>query len=370
MGWSEEAKVRLTHLDSEIEALDQDDAGTQVARRVLGEARDTLANKRARDAWSGERATVVWGKLHEVEEQLQRRETKAAPLIYEAREHLEYDRNRLEEFERTLSKTVGEAERADLARSVIHGAHVSSATRRTSERNHNRGVIMVGVSALVAAAGLVVWQANSTTALLAPPSGNPGMSRLGLMVLVLAAGGLGGLLSAAYSLFLNLPQLDDTRWFDPKPGLALAKVTFGMLSGFLGVLLVSTQVITGVYATSGALFVLGVVFGYSQQALTGVFDRKAAELVDPGKTSASASSLAARTGDEVTATSSESTAALPETARISAGGSPAGSDRSRVSASNLVSGGTKAGRVSGDGAGDHPHMTLFKVDLYVADGSR
>jgi hypothetical protein len=106
--------------------------------------------------------------------------------------------------------------------------------------------------------------------------------------LLLGAGALGGLLSAIFSLYLT-KQVDDTSWFDPRPALALTKVSVGAWASVIAAVAVGTGALVGEYTTLAAALLIGVAFGYAQQAITGVLDKYAVGITekDPNKADAS-----------------------------------------------------------------------------------
>ncbi|NTW41809.1 MAG: hypothetical protein HGA44_18335 [Cellulomonadaceae bacterium] len=292
--WMAEAKVRVRELSIALGEADPDGIRLPGARETLTEAQQILERTRFGDWFTGNATTEVWGLLHNVEDRLHDLDTDTAHLVFEAREHLESDPARLASFEVGIHAAADDSERVRFARSAIRSAHTRSAVKMDSARNLDRGLVLFSLLGLVGAIALCVWQARSTERLLPPPTADSGVTALSLLVVVLLCGAIGGLLSAVFRLYLGRTDLEDTRWFDPRPGLGLAKVALGAWTGLAGILAVSTGAVTGVYTSLGSAILLAVVFGYSQEVVTRYLDRGAAERLEPVPVTSATATVANR----------------------------------------------------------------------------
>jgi hypothetical protein len=57
----------------------------------------------------------------------------------------------------------------------------------------------------------------------------------------------------------------------------------GLWTAVLGILAVGTGVVVGVYTSLASVLLLALIFGYSQQTVTGFIDRKAADIAGTQK---------------------------------------------------------------------------------------
>ena len=136
------------------------------------------------------------------------------------------------------------------------------------------------IGSLISAAGvatLVVLQLVFDDAdIVAQPESTTGISRLGLMFLVMAFGTIGGLLSAVPAL-AAVPTAPGPYNFPLQQ--AILKIVLGALTGLVGVIVTGTTGATGGFTSLGAMLGIATVFGAAQQSLTGFLDKRAGQIV-------------------------------------------------------------------------------------------
>lgn len=254
--------------------------------RELDERRVALRSRSWWDGLKGDKVEDAWGELHRIEEGVDGYEPLPT-LLQLADEHIAANlaAARAGELRQTLGsqKTRPEDRRATALR-AIREAHNAEAERHASERNWQRGLLLISGGALLAGPLLVLVQAllPDTDTLLPPPQDGSGTEPAVLLALVLALGVVGGALGALvsqYRIYQTRQVVLSTLWFDPMPALTTAKMAMGMWTAFLGVLMVGTGALVGGYSSVASLLLLAFAFGYGQQALTRVLDEKVAAML-------------------------------------------------------------------------------------------
>jgi hypothetical protein len=283
--WTADAKVRIHHLKDEIDRVSQSGQAPNprltAASVTLEEAESHLAGApRAKDALSGSGPKIVWGMLHEVEETIDDLDQDVGRLHREAIGHLKRESAADKDaWERKYARA-RRASRARMARAVIHEAHIAAEDKHTSELNQRRGISVFSSVLIGVAIAVVVLQVFTPAPFLPAPQDAPDVSGASILLLVMLFGCLGGLLSGLVALYLAPTDLDNTRWFDPKPTLVYAKASVGLWTAVIGVAAVGTGVIVGIYQNLAALLLLALMFGYSQQAVTTFIDKRAASMLE------------------------------------------------------------------------------------------
>jgi hypothetical protein len=134
-------------------------------------------------------------------------------------------------------------------------------------------------AALTAFAAVAVLAQSRTSEAFVPLPESSKVAPTLFLALLMGAGALGGMLSALFSLYLT-KDVEDTSWFDPRPALALTKVAVGAWASVIAAVAVGTGVLVGQFTSVPAALLIGVAFGYAQQALTGILDRHTAGLTE------------------------------------------------------------------------------------------
>jgi hypothetical protein len=96
-----------------------------------------------------------------------------------------------------------------------------------------------------------------------------------LLVLTLVGGAVGGALTA-----LRLLGARPRGRYDVQVPRALLRISTGGVTGFLGVLLLSSGwIVTGTLTSVATLLVVAVAFGVAQDRLTGALEKRADDLL-------------------------------------------------------------------------------------------
>ena len=247
-GWKALALNRVELLEDEVRVLEQ--SGVTVPNDVeqeLTHIRDEhgLSDTAAKSdragsfIWSDER-NHAWDEIHRLEASIERMRPSADDVVDAARVHAE-DRltvQRRKQFEDDLTKEHDDARRKTLALRVIQEAHEASARKHEAERQQSRGILVLATLLIFGGIATVVlqWRAFPESALVTAPAGSIGLSSWTLLMVVMMFGMLGGGFSALMSLYVTNKTYADTYWFDPRPGLALMKISIGLWAALLGVL--------------------------------------------------------------------------------------------------------------------------------------
>jgi hypothetical protein len=240
-------------------------------------------------AQSERRVDRVWTLIHSIEERVNARDRDLVHLGEQIGHHLANEsdatarRAAQAEFDKlykqaltTTADGLRSSQALERARSIIAESHARSRSKYDSARKTRIGLfwcsgVLIGIAVVA-----LVAQSWSEEAFVPPPDSSSVSSTL-LLALLLGAGALGGMLSALFSLYLT-KHVEDTSWFDPRPALALTKVTVGAWASVIAALAVGTGALVGQYTSVPAALLVGVAFGYAQQALTGFLDKYAAGL--------------------------------------------------------------------------------------------
>lgn len=257
----------------------------------LTERKRTLDGKHAWwESLKGDKVEDTWGELHRIEVGVDAYEPMAA-LLQLVDEHIDQDlpKKRADQIRKLLSSQEGQPQEQRLtALHAIREAHDAAAERHASERNWQRGIVVISAGALLAGPLIVVFQAifAANGSIVPFPSDRPDVPAAALLALVLFFGVLGGVLGALvtqYRIYEKQQIVTSTLWFDPMPALTLAKVALGMWMAFFGILLVGTGVVVGLYTSIAAMILLAFLFGYGQQAVTQFMDKKVASMLEEKK---------------------------------------------------------------------------------------
>jgi len=238
---------------------------------------------------------VVWAKLHRAEQHVCNAIDDPLQLVLIAEDHARRNLSKGEAAEalRELLAATDDTVRMKRARALIGRCHEVAASHLESQR-HQAVALWVVSAALLAGAIVAVIAQNATgTPVLPLPviaadpvdvsaKPAPGISAAQTLMWVMGFGALGGLLGTVL-MYARRTKLTDTRWFDPIWSLLAIKVTFGIWFAVIGVLAVATGALVAEYQSFGAVLLLAAGFGYSQQVVTGLFDRRAEAWAEPAE---------------------------------------------------------------------------------------
>jgi hypothetical protein len=291
-GWATLARERADQLEDEIsylQAAKLADGQLDGLADQLKEVRTNHIDKPHRLAWlTGNAINESWSGLRRIEERIDRLtpDAQVGDLIDDAKRHADFElpAREVDERKRQLDGAADKDKKAAAVR-LIHDAHVAAEERHESERNQQRGILYIAAGLFAAAILMIVVQALMPAGdrIIPLPTNGAAMPGWAMLALVMLFGVLGGALSALVSLYMTGKKLTNTLWFDPRPALSLVKAVMGLWTAILGVLAVGTGLIVGVYTSLASAFLLAFIFGYAQQTVTRLIDRKAADIAEPGK---------------------------------------------------------------------------------------
>lgn len=291
-GWATLARERADQLREEIDELMLASASPQAImdlhwrlQQVRHENID--APHHFLSSLTGDAVNESWNRLHRIEEQVAELWQDENRIVAEAEKHLHAGLPRKVEAElhEQLDSAAKTGRRKEVARDVIHEAHRAVETRHESERNTQRGIVALAGTLFATGIIAVVLQATafSSVRLVPLPADGSTVAAWALLAVIMLFGMLGGMVSALVSLYVTSRQFTDTVWYDPRPALALVKVTLGMWTAVIGVLAVATGDLVGSYSSMAALLLLAFVFGYGQHAVTMFIDRRVGALLEEKK---------------------------------------------------------------------------------------
>lgn len=299
--WASLANERAQLLLAETERLDRNGAGAGLghAKEELQKISDALnpddPQKRAEEAswirglqdwWTGARAEDAWLQLHLIEEEIEDF-NKVEEVILHARKHVETDADANKKLTEQLHDLADTESKRSVAIHAIRSSHERSHQKHIDERQRLRAMAMFAGGLTLAAVATFVLQVAKYDAhpfLVLPKDATGATVGIGagsLVLVVMLFGAIGGAFSGLTSLYLTAKAVNDTMWFDPRPMLAITKVVMGLWTGFFGVLMVGTGLVVGVYTSVPSAIILAFLFGYGQQAVTGVLlDRHVGKLTE------------------------------------------------------------------------------------------
>lgn len=154
---------------------------------------------------------------------------------------------------------------------------VSDNFHRSARGFRNRLVITV-LLILIVAVGLVILQWRlPDAAIFATPPDAANLSRWVLMILVMFFGLLGSLVTTIPSM-AAIPTVSSPFNFPMQQ--AFVKITFGSLTGLVGVIAIGTGGVTKGFTSLQAFVAIAIIFGASQQAVTQFLDKRAGKIID------------------------------------------------------------------------------------------
>lgn len=282
-GWKTLALNRLELLEDEVEGLDQPTAVKQVLRADLEGIRQQhrLGYDGAHDGTvasllGDDEVNHTWDELHRAEVRLEEHKPLAV-AVEDARRHAaaELSTERRKQLEDDLRAGGSKERTRAVALAAVREAHAASAMKHEGERQQHRGVFGLSLFLVLAAAVTVLlqWRAFPDNPLVPRPADAATVSAWATLLTVMAFGAFGGAFSALISLYVA-PFATGTYWFDPRPTLAFMKISVGVWTAVLGSVALQEGLLTGTYATFTSLMFLAFVFGYAQQAVTSMLDKR------------------------------------------------------------------------------------------------
>jgi hypothetical protein len=230
--------------------------------------------------WTGDNRSHTWDEIHRFEVRLEELE-RLGEVVDDARHHAQsaLGEDRLEEFEEALKRERWRLglRRKHLALGVIREANAASAMRHEAEQQQQRGIVALASLLMLGAVitAFLQWRVFPTSPLIPRPEEKGfGLSNWATLGLVMFFGMIGGGFSALMALYVTNKTYTDTYWYDPRPALALMKISVGVWSAVVGVLGVGTGLVVGAYKSFASLVVLAFLFGYGQQLITGLIDKR------------------------------------------------------------------------------------------------
>jgi hypothetical protein len=161
---------------------------------------------------------------------------------------------------------------------------LSDGFNRDARAFRNRLVVM-SLIALATSITLVFLQWRlPQAAIVQAPKGSSGVSRWALMLLVMAFGSIGSLISTIPAL-AAIPRVKSPYNFPLQQ--ALLKVVLGSLTALVGVIVTGSAGVTSGFGSLQALIGIAVVFGAAQQAVTQYLDRRAGQIISAAPPSTS-----------------------------------------------------------------------------------
>ena len=152
----------------------------------------------------------------------------------------------------------------------------SDAYHRSARAFHNRLVITIMVT-LVVAVSLVVIQWRLPTAQIIPlHKGSSDLSRWAVMLLIIVFGSLGALITTIPSM-AAIPRVSGPYNFPLQQ--SFVKVFVGSLSALVGVVVIGNSGLANGFASLQPLLGVAIVFGAGQQAVTQFLDKRAGEII-------------------------------------------------------------------------------------------
>lgn len=284
--WVDQAMTRVEHLEERIDELkllygahpwwekacDERFGLLAYLEKEIEKAQSVLQERSAsRWAFSGTSANLVWNRINHVEEQLcEHFETEANTVVCA----------RLHAKESGIEVDKHAALNREQALAIIREAHHIAESKHESQRNHRRGSYVVSVILLLLAVVLVVLQALVPEPFVPSPTDmTVDVAPWVLLLVIMLFGAAGGTLSGLMTLYVADKGIPDTLWFDLRPSLLFIKIITGMWTALIGLALVGTETVVGLYTSLPSLLLLAMVFGYAQQVVTTFVDRRAGQVL-------------------------------------------------------------------------------------------
>lgn len=138
-------------------------------------------------------------------------------------------------------------------------------------------LVITTVLSLVTALSIIVLQWRLPQAdIIQQPTGAEDVSRWALLILVMAFGAVGGLITGIPAL-AALPSVNSPFNFPMQQ--AFLKLALGSLTAVVGVIVTGSAGVTTGYASMQALAGVALVFGAAQQAVTQFLDKRADQIL-------------------------------------------------------------------------------------------
>lgn len=283
---------RIHELSERVGILEPDETEPwrKALQHELEDVEHTVVGSRSADR--------SWPLIHALEERVNAHDTDLVYLSEQIDHHLSNEvspsarKTARDEFNKLQKEAEGESpteqERKaalERARTIIRDSHGRSRVKYDTALKTRFGLIVTSAALLTLAAVAVFAQSRSQEPFVPLPT-NSTVSPTWFLLLLFGAGAVGGMLSAVFSLYLT-KEVEDTSWFDPRPALACTKVAVGVWASVIAAVAVGTGALVGNFASLPAALLVGIAFGYAQQALTGILDKHATGLREGTKSASS-----------------------------------------------------------------------------------
>lgn len=275
-GWRTEAAEHVVDLEDHADEIR--DRGGQVDRALtrLAEAVDAMRepvspHQRIPSWWDGRDRERTWTLLHEVEELLIEQPAADREWVNETVRRHEIDLGRRDPARPAFRA----AEQAGLrvgpaARVVLHDAHLISTRRAVQSRRFRNRLLGAAMMALAVAGALVITQAQIPRAQLLENTQQLPLVTWQLMALAMIGGFVGGMIGA-----LRIVTTKTLPRYEVTSARALLRVSMGVLTGLLGVMLLSAGwIVSGSLRSTAMLLVSAIAFGAAQEIVTRTFEEK------------------------------------------------------------------------------------------------
>ena len=305
--WTQEAWARWAQLDGrlahvDLGHLDQLNKKLTCARTFLDDPVPRGLGRRISNWWTGGRIERTWVWLEQAEIDIvdysDARGTRMALEIALQRAAQELSpkdpiRLRLEALQKGVTTQAGPAAQPNndrkkakdddrkkvVIQAALEASFASSNDYHRAARALRNRLVILSLIAVISAALLVVLQWRIPTAVMITPplEGTQQVSSWQLLLIVMAFGAIGALLTTFRPVSTLGPSGTP---FNFPLQQALTKVVTGTLTATVGVILVSNDNVTNGLHNFPALIATAVVFGAAQQTITTSLDKRASSLVE------------------------------------------------------------------------------------------
>ena len=275
-GWRTEPAEHVVDLQdraNEIRARggQVDRALTRLTEAVNAMSEAVGSHKRVRSWWDGRDRERTWALLHEAEELLVEQPTAGREWVIETVQRHQIDLGTRDPA-RLAFKAAEQANHGvgSAARVLLHDAHLVATRRAVQTRRFRNRLLGAAVMALAVAFALVITQAQIPRAQLLENTQELPLVTWQLMALAMIGGLVGGLIGA-----LRIVTTKTLPRYEVTSTRALLRVSMGVLTGLLGVMLLSTGwIVSGSLKSTAMLLVSAIAFGAAQEIVTKTFEAK------------------------------------------------------------------------------------------------
>jgi len=165
-----------------------------------------------------------------------------------------------------------------MLQSVLRRSFAQTDAFHHDSRAFRNRLVVTSLLALSTAFAIIVVQWRLPRAdIIQRPTGGEDVSRWALLILVMAFGAVGGLITSIPAL-AALPRVKGPFNFPLQQ--AFLKIALGSVTAVVGVIVTGSAGVTTGYASMQALAGVALVFGAAQQAVTQFLDRRADQILE------------------------------------------------------------------------------------------